>query len=123
MFAPIYQTLNTPAVQALVDTRIYSSGFAPQNVKAPYLTWYVVSTDPHNQLSGRPCGDTDMVQIDCWAGPDDGGEAVCVSLASAVRDALDAAGQANRVILQARESDTKLFRISLQVEFIYNRSI
>ncbi|MFW8566152.1 DUF3168 domain-containing protein [Orrella sp. 11846] len=121
MFAPIYRTLKVPAVTALVDDRIYGSGSAPQNSKLPYLTWFVVATDPHGQLSGPPCADTDTIQIDCWAGPEDGGEDVCVKLAKAVRDALDTAGQANRVITHGREPDTRLFRISLQTEFIHQR--
>ena len=120
MFARIYQTLSTTAVNAIVDKRIYAFGSAPQNTKTPYITWFIVATDPHNQLSGAPCGDTDTVQIDCWTGPDDGQEAACVSLAKAVRTALDDAGQANRVIINIREPDTKYFRISLQTEFIHS---
>lgn len=121
MFAPIYATLNTSAVKNIVANRIYAFGSAPQNVLAPYITWFVVATDPHNQISGAPCGDTDTIQIDCWTGPKDGRESDCVALAKAVRDALDEAGQANRVIINTRDADTKLFRISLQVEFLHNR--
>lgn len=123
MFAPIYKTLNVAGVQAIVGNppRIYPHGRAPQNVSAPYITWFVVTGQPYDHLSGAPEADNDTVQIDCWTGPGDLESATCVSLAQAVRDALDAAGQANRVIVNTREPDTNLFRIGLQVEFIYNR--
>ena len=123
MFAPIYKTLNTPAVRAIIGNkpRIYSSGMAPQGAQLPYITWFVVAGGPYDHLSGPPGADNDTVQIDCWAGPDDRQELVCVNLAKVVRDALDSAGQANRIIINTREADTQLFRIGLQVEFIYNR--
>lgn len=123
MFAPIYKTLNTAAVQTIVGNppRIYSSGHAPQGVVAPYITWFVVATDPYEQLSGVPDGDNDAVQIDCWAGPADDQELVCVNLARAVRDALEAAGQSCRVAVNHREDDTRLFRVGLQVDFIHSR--
>ena len=123
MFAPIYRTINTAAVRAIVgaDPRIYGSGSAPQGVVAPYITWFVVVGVPYDHLSGAPGADSDSIQIDCWAGPHDDQEIVCVNLARAVRDALDAAGQANRIIINTREDDTGLFHIGLQVDFIHNR--
>lgn len=121
MFAPIYRTLNTPAVQAMVAGRIFSSGMAPQGTLTPYVTWFVVTGDPFVNLSDAPGADNDTIQIDSWAGPGDDQEIVCINLAKAVRAALDAAGQANRIIINAREPDTKLFRIGQQVEFIHNR--
>ncbi len=123
MFAPIYQTLNTAAVRTLSGNppRIYGKGQAPQGTLAPYITWFVVVDQPYDHLSGAPGADNDTIQIDCWAGPDDDQETVCNNLAKAVRDALDAAGQANRIIIDHREPDTKFFRVGLQVDFIYNR--
>ena len=121
MFAPVFQTLNTPAVSALVGGRIFSSGNAPQNTPTPYVTWFVVTGDPYDQISGPPVADRDSIQIDCWTGPHDNEELVCVSLARAVRNALDDAGHANRIIINTREADTKLFRIALQADFIRSR--
>lgn len=123
MFAPVYRTINTAAVRDIVgDTpRIFSSGSAPQGVAAPYITWFLVAGSPYDHLSGAPGADNDSIQIDCWAGPSDDQEIVCVTLARTVRQALDAAGEANRIIINTRESDTKLFRIGLQVDFIHNR--
>lgn len=121
MFAPIYRTIRTPAVQAIAGDRIYGKGMAPQNVATPYITWFVVLGQPYDHMSGAPTADNDTIQIDCWAGPGDDQELVCNQLAKAVRDALDAAGQACRIIIDTREPDTKLFRAGLQVDFIHNR--
>lgn len=121
MFAPIYRTIRTPAVQALVGDRVYGKGSAPQGVATPYITWFVVTGDPYANLSDAPAADNDTIQIDCWAGPGDDQELVCNQLADAVRNALDAAGQGNRIIIDTREADTKLFRVGLQTEFIHNR--
>lgn len=121
MLAPIFKTIDTPAVRAIVGGRIYAKGRAPQGTKPPYITWFTVVGDPYNHLSGPPGADNDSVQIDCWAGPDGDQEGICDQLAKAVRDALDAAGQACRIIIDTREPDTMLFRVSLSVEFIHNR--
>jgi len=123
MLAPIYRTLNTAAIQAIVGNppRIYGSGSAPQGVTKPYITWFAVVGLPFDHLSGAPGADNDTTQIDCWAGPDDDQALVCVNLAAAVRSALDAAGQINRIIIDTREDDTGLFHIGLQVDFIHNR--
>ncbi|MFY3534928.1 DUF3168 domain-containing protein [Achromobacter denitrificans] len=123
MLAPVFKTINTPAVRSHVgaNPRIYGSGMAPQGTPTPYITWFTVIDNPYDQLSGPPDADSGTVQIDCWTGPDDSQEAVCISLAGAVRDALDAAGIANRIIVHTRETDTKLFRIGLQADFIRGR--
>lgn len=124
MLAPVFRTIDTAAVRAFVGNappRIYGSGMAPQGTSIPYITWFTVAGQPYDQLSGPPDGDNDSVQIDCWAGPGDDQEAICVNLARAVRDALDAAGVANRVVIHARDPATKFFRIGLQADFIWGR--
>lgn len=123
MLAPVFKTINTPAVRGHVgaDPRIYGSGRAPQGTTTPYITWFTVIDNPYDQLSGPPDADNGTVQVDCWTGPDDDQEAACISLAEAVRDALDAAGIANRIFIHTRETDTKLFRIGLQADFIRGR--
>lgn len=120
MLAPVYRTIRTPAVAAIVGDRIYANR-APQGVVAPYITWFTVSGVPYPNLSGAPPGDDDAVQIDCWAGPGDDQERICTDLARAVRDALDAALIVSRLVIHAREADTMLFRIGLQADFIRSR--
>lgn len=117
MLPPVFQTIRSPDVIAIVGARVYRHGSAPQDVAKPYVTWFLVSGDPAEQISGKPCADFDEVQIDCWHQTDAGIEA----LALAVRDALDEAGISNRVVINQRETDTKLYRIAFQASFISSR--
>ena len=120
MLPAVLLTLQTPAVLAIVGgtpVRIFRHGAAPQDSEKPYVTWFEVAGQPYDQLSGTPCGDFDSVQIDCWSKSDLQVE----QLASAVRDALDVAGIANRVVVNLRDPDTKLFRIGLEADFINSR--
>lgn len=123
MLPAVFPLLNIPAIQAHVGTpaRIYDFGSAPQDVVKPYITFQDISGNPYQQLSGAPCADFDSIQIDIYAGPEEGSRASIRALARAVRDALDNAGIANRLIIQTREPDTKLFRISIEADFITNR--
>jgi hypothetical protein len=118
MLPLIYQTLRANAtVLSTVATRIYRHGSAPQAVVVPYLTWFLVTGTPEDQLSGAPCSDVDTIQIDVWHNTDTGVEA----LAYAVRDALDVAGHSNRFVVNTRETDTKIYRIAVQVDVIRSR--
>lgn len=69
--------------------RAYKHGDAPQAVAAPYVTWFVVSGTPENQLSGRPPVDAFQVQVDCWSDNTGTGVAGIETLAAAVRDAIE----------------------------------
>ena len=124
MLPAVFPVIATAEVKAIVGTtpaRIYDFDSAPQNVIKPYITFTNVSNAPYEQISGAPRGDFDTVQIDMYAGPDDSEKTQVRALALAVRKALDDAGIANRLIIQTREPDTKLFRISVEADFITNR--
>jgi hypothetical protein len=118
MFPAVYQTLRANAtVVSLVGTRIGRHGEVPQGTTEPYITWQSVSGQPFDHLSGAPVGDFDTIQLDCDHTTDAGIEA----LARAVRDALDTAGVHNRVRLDLRESDTRLYRVAIEADFITSR--
>lgn len=120
MLPAVFLTLQTPAVLAIVGgtpVRIFRHGAAPQDTEKPYVTWFEVAGQPYDQLSGTPCGDFDSVQIDCWSMSDLQVE----QLAAAVRDAVDMAGIANRIVVNLRDPDTKLYRIGLEADFINSR--
>ena len=118
MFPNVYETLRANAtVKSVVGEKIGRHGSMPQQTEPPYITWFTVSGQPEDQISGAPDTDVDTVQIDCWSSKDD----EVVSLARAVRDALDAAGIANRVVVDTRETDTKLYRVGIDADFITNR--
>ncbi|MBC7201937.1 MAG: DUF3168 domain-containing protein [Pusillimonas sp.] len=119
MLPLVFPAIATTAVKAIVGTspvRIYRHGQAPESAVRPYITWFVVTGTPQDSLT-TPCADIDTVQIDCWSDDDTQVE----TLASAVRDALDAALTTNTVILNTFESETKLYRIGLQADFIKSR--
>ena len=123
MQPPVFPTLNVAGVRAHVGdspVRIYDFGSAPQNVVAPYIAWFS-SDQPNDNISDAPGSDRSMVQIDCYTGPADEGRAQVRALGLAVRNALDAAGFHNRVIIMTRETDTQLFRVSIEADFITNR--
>jgi Protein of unknown function (DUF3168). len=55
MLPPIYPTLSAwPAVSAIVGTRIYPHADAPQDVAAPYVTWFLAGGAPVNTMSESP---------------------------------------------------------------------
>ena len=94
MFPNLFPLFKASAeVKAIIGSnpvRAYKHGEAPQNVTAPYVTWFVVSGTPENQLSGLPPVDAYQVQVDCWSDNTGTGVTVVESLAAAVRDAVEA---------------------------------
>lgn len=118
MFPPVYQTLRAnSAVIAIVGDRIGRHGEVAQTETRPYITWQIVVGTPHDNLSSTPCSDFTTVQIDCYHATDSG----VATLAGAVRDALDADRTINRVSVNNRDPDTKLYRVGLDADFITNR--
>ncbi len=117
MFPPVFQTLKASAdVKAVVGTnppRIYRHGDAPQDVARPYITWQLVSGVPENNLSDTPPADRQTVQVDCWHQTDAGIEI----LAEAVRDAIEPTAHMTATLIDAREAETKLYRVSMQFDF------
>lgn len=120
MLPNVFPVLNTPEIRSYVGSpaRIYDFGSAPHDVAKPYITFWNVSGNPYDQISGAPCSDFDTVQIDIYAGPQEGGRAQVRELARLVQSALDNAGIANRLIIQSRDNETRLFRVSLEADFI-----
>lgn len=118
MLPPIYTTLRASAtVLSLVSNRIYRHGSAPQDVVTPYVTWNIIAGVPENCLSEAPSIDRLPVQVDCWHTTDQGIE----TLAAAVRDALEGSCHMTSILLDEREPETKLYRISLQFDYWLDR--
>jgi hypothetical protein len=119
MFPPVYTTLRANAtVLATVADRIGPHGTVAQTETRPYITWQVVLGQPHDNLSDPPPSDFTSLQIDCYHA----NALAVVTLASAVRDALDAAWVVNRTIINIRDFDTKLYRVGLEADFITQRT-
>lgn len=118
MLPLIYPLLRSNAtVLSMAANRIYRHGSAPQDVAKPYIAWFLVNNRPEDQISGTPCADFDTVQIDCYSTNDTQVE----TMAYAVRETLDAAGHANRLIRDMRETDTELFVVTIESDIIRSR--
>lgn len=122
MFPPVFQTLKTSQeVKDIVGTsppRIFRHGDVPQDLERPYISWFLVLGVPENTLSELPIIDRLTVQIDCWHQTDKGVEL----LATAVRDALEPVCVMTGIVVNMRESETRLFRIGMMFDFLQNRS-
>ncbi len=118
MFPPVYKTLRSNAtVVSLVGDRIGRHGEVAQTEVRPYIVWHIVIGQPYDNLSSAPCSDFTTVQIDCYHQTDAG----VVQLANAVRAALDADLIVNRVRLNVRDPETRLYRVGLDADFITDR--
>ena len=118
MFPPVYQTLRANSVVVgLVADRIGPHGTVAQTETRPYITWQIVLGQPHDNLSDAPPSDFTTVQIDCYHAD----AKTAVTLATAVRDALDDAWVVNRVVVNVKDPDTKLYRVGLDADFITQR--
>ena len=110
------------AVTALVGTRIYRHGAAPDNVVAPYVTWFVVVGTPENSISETPRIDRYSVQVDCWSNNTGTGATQVETLAEAVRDALEPSAHMTGVVVNERDFDTQRYRLGLQFDFWTHRT-
>ena len=117
MFPPVFKTLSTTAVTAIVGARIGRHGEVAQDEVRPYIVWQIVTGQPYDNLSAAPCADFTVVQIDCYHQTDAGVE----QLANAVRAALDSKLISNRVSVNRRDKDTRLYRVGLDADFITGR--
>lgn len=121
MLPPIFATLKaSQEVKNIVGTnppRIYRHDSAPQDASRPYVTWFLVSGVPENNLSELPPVDRIAVEIDCWHQTDAGIDL----LASAVRDAIEPYAHMTAVVVNLREPETKLFRIGMQFDWWLDR--
>lgn len=121
MLPPIFQLLkNSAEVKAIVGTnppRIFRYNDVPQDTQRPYVSWFVIDAQPENSLSDLPTVDRMSVQVDCWHPTDAGIE----RLAQAVRDAIEPHAHMTGMPINARERETKLYRIALQFDFWHDR--
>lgn len=118
MLPPIYNILSADAaLAAIVGTRIYPHGEAPQQVARPYVTWALVSSVPENQLSDAPDIDKASLQIDCWHSSSVG----VMQLAQAVRDAIQPHCVITAFLLDQRDMETKLYRFAIQADYLLPR--
>lgn len=122
MLPQVFQALKaSAAVKAIVGDnppRIYRHGRAPQRpdglpLSLPYITWFLVSGTPENNLSEPSPVARKSVQIDCWHQTDKGIE----ELADAVRSAIEVVAHITQEGDDQQEAETKLYRLSFEADF------
>lgn len=118
MLPPIYPALAADSdVAAIVGSRVYPHADAPQDVAAPYVTWFIAAGAPENTLSDAPPVDRLVVQVDCWHQTSAG----VADLASAVRSAVEQYAHITSYIGNSRDPETRLYRIGLQADWWLSR--
>lgn len=127
MLPPVFQALKaSTAVKNIVGTnppRIYRHGHAPQLAASSqavpaYITWFMVTGTPENQLSGTPPTDRCTVQVDCWHPLDTG----VIALAEAARDAIEPYAHMTGMPVDEREPETRLYRMALVFDWFNDRA-
>ncbi len=110
-----------PGVTALlgsgVDLRIYPFGEAPEGVLKPYAVWQLVNGSPENYLAGRPDVDGFTLQVDVYGTTSKSVRQV----REAISDAIELRAYVTRWGGESRDTATKNFRASFDVDWIVRR--
>jgi hypothetical protein len=116
MYPPVYATLSADAgvlAEFGASPRVYPAGDVPVPVTKPYAVHQTIGGSPENYLGQVPDADSYLVQMDVYgdtvASVTDGAEAI--------RDALEAVAYVISWRGITREVDTRLYRMSFDVEF------
>lgn len=116
----IEELADVAAVHAVLGTpsRFSAFGMAPQDVERPYAAWQTVAGSPENYLGQVPDVDGWVVQVDAFGKSAQSARAAAVAL----RDAFEAGGATITAYNgEARDPDTKDYRISFTAEHIVPR--
>lgn len=115
---PLYELLHgAAAVVAIVGAKIYRHGRAPQGTVAPYIVWNAIGADVQNTLSELPSVDKLAIQVDCYHTTDGG----VATLARAARDAIEPRAHMVGIVVDEKEVETSLYRMSLQFDYWHSR--
>lgn len=110
----------SPAVQALLGAapsiRLYS-GEAPQGAAYPYAVFVHLFATTSTTLSNGSAADRWTVQVDCYAEDEDD----CVSLAGAVRDAVEGCAEIVSLRGTSRDPVTRDWNYQFDIEWLVTR--
>lgn len=120
MNPPIFKVCReSPGVIAALGgpiPRLYPFGEAPQGVARPYATYQMVSGNPFNTLT-TPNSDQISLQVDVFGQT----QADATAAFTALRDAVQQHAYVSGYNINGRESDTGLWRLSFDVDWIVDR--
>lgn len=125
MFPPVFQTVDVPAVRALLQTgtgplRFYLFGRAPQNGPYPYAVWQLAYGSPENYLNEVPDIDTLGIQVDVYATPSQG-PSVARQVAEALRDAIEPVAHITSWRGESQDPSTNNYRIGFDADWWVKR--
>lgn len=120
MIPPIFEVCRMSRdVQMLLGgqlPRLYPFGEAPQDVPKPYATYQLISGAPDNTLT-VPESDHFSLQVDVFGRS----QTETLNVFGALRDAVQQKGYVTGYNINGREEDTKLWRLSFDVDWIVDR--
>lgn len=121
MYAPLFITASSsPAVVGLLGvspTRIYPFGEAPEKATRPYVVWQTVGGSPENYLDRRPDIDRFSTQIDVYAET----ATSALEVAKALIDAIEPHAYVTGYNGETRDTETKDYRYSFDVDWLTER--
>lgn len=113
----VYATLiSVTGITNIVSDRIYRT-IAPQGDTQPCIVWSLASNVPNLSLDCTPEVDDQRIQIDCYSLS----QPQCRQLATLVRDTIEAETHIVFGPWDAYESDTRLWRWSMDAEYWHSR--
>ncbi|HHQ6553290.1 TPA: tail completion protein gp17 [Serratia fonticola] len=122
MIAPIFAACaGSPAVTALIGSnpvRLYPFGLQDDNIVYPYVVWQgIPGGGPAMYLGTLPDIDSYALQVDVYADT----VAETLSVAKALRDAIEPHAYIMRWGDQSRDPQTKRYRYSFDVDWLVKR--
>lgn len=123
-YAPIYAlAAASSTVVGLLKTgtgplRFYLFGEADQMTVRPYAVWQTVGGSPENYINQRPDADDWAVQVDVYALTASSAR----TIAFALIESFEGAAYVTSYNGEYKETETKLFRFSMSVDFITHRT-
>lgn len=121
MYPPIFAIVSVDeGVQSKLGTspvRVYPFGEAPDNVELPYAVWQTITGSPENYVSNAPDLDLFVLQIDVYG--ETGSEVR--EAAEALRDVIELSAHIVAWRGESRDTESKHFRYSFDVDFFVNR--
>ena len=122
MMPPIFKLVSASsdckAILGSKPVRFFEFDSAPQNTTKPYATWQLTQGTPENYMDCPPDVDQVTVQVDCWAETPQ----TTRDMADAIRSAIEMDAHLISVNIEGREPDTRLYRVTLIIDFWLTRA-
>lgn len=121
MMAPIFEVCSaSDGVVALLGNmpvRLYPFGQYDGEITYPYAVWQNIGGDPPQYLDRTPDHDNYSLQVDVYAKT----ASEVLAVTKALRDAIESHAYITRWGGQTRDTETKTYRYSFDVDWIVKR--